>query len=229
MSSQSGKKDGIPPVLLAIRETLYTTSALGPFVSRIRNDLKPEFPWSNFVEANKAIKKDDKATAISLLKQIAAAEGLGTRIYLQAWHSLRGLGELPPEPLRGQIQGFVIENHMEQGLDLLAAYADHTARYSNYSGAGLVWDARDPEIDHLIDYLLYVGQEIMKWIGINQNENLPIPPKGSIRLFMMGYGGSCSGEGPYAQLAEDQTAGHAIQGGYDLMMGLIKKTQSSFK
>ncbi|HSB03168.1 MAG TPA: hypothetical protein VLE49_21130 [Anaerolineales bacterium] len=229
MASLSGKKNGTPPVLLAIRETLYTTSALGPFVSRIKNDLKPEFPWSNFVEANKALKKNDKATAIGLLKQIAAAEGLGTRIYLQAWHSLRGLGELPPEPLRGQIQGFIIENHMEQGLDLLAAYADHTARYSNYSGAGLVWDTRDPEIDHLIDDMLSVGQELMKWIGVNQNENLPIPPKGSIRLFMMSYDGSYSGEGPYAQFFQGQTAGYAIQVGHNLMMGLIKKAQSNFK
>ncbi len=234
MASSSGKKnkaqqpksqDGTPFVLSAIRETLYTTASLGPFVNRIKADLKPAFPWSNFVEANKALKKNDKATAISLLKQITAAAGLGTRIYLQAWHSLRSLGELPPDPLRGQIQGFIIENHMEQGLDLLAAYADHTARYSNSSGAGLIWDTRDPEISHLIDNLLQVGQSIMDTIGLDQRETLPIPAKGNVRLFVAGFGGSCFSEGPAAQLAQGQMTEYAIRAGYDLIRCLLEKAK----
>ncbi len=234
MASPSGKKKktqqpksqaGTPFVLSAIRETLYTTSSLEPFVSRIKGGPKSEFPWSSFIEANKALKKNDKAAAISLLKQIAATEGLGTRIYLQAWHSLRSLGELPPDPLRGQIQGFIIENHMEKGLDLLAAYADHTARYSNYSGAGLIWDTRDPEIDHLIDNLLQVGQSIMDTIGLDQGQTLPIPAKGNIRLFVMGFGGSCFGEGPAAQLVQDQLAEYAIRAGYDLIRCLLEKAK----
>ncbi len=237
MASPSGKKNKVqqpksqvdtPFVLSAIRETLYTTPSLEPFVNRIKGGPKSEFPWSNFVEANKALKKNDKATAIGLLKQITAAEGLGTRLYLQAWHSLRSLGELPPDPLRGQIQGFIIENHMEQGLDLLAAYADHTARYSNSSGAGLVWDTRDPEIDHLIDNLLRVGQSIMETIGLNQGETLPIPAKGNIRLFVMGFGGSCFGEGPAAQLLQDQMTEYAIHAGYDLIRCLLEKAKRQF-
>ncbi len=234
MASPSGKKNkaqrtklqvDTPFVLSAIRETLYTTSSLEPFVTRIKGGPKSEFPWSNFVEANKALKKNDKATAINLLKQITAAEGLGTRIYLQAWHSLRSLGELPPDPLRGQIQGFIIENHMEQGLDLLAAYADHTARYSNSSGAGLIWDTRDPEIDHLIDNLLQAGQSIMETMGLDQRETLPIPAKGNIRLFVMGFGGSCFDEGPAAQLVQDQMAEYAIHAGYDLIRCLLEKAK----
>lgn len=227
---QSPKHQGdIPPVLLAMRETLYSTSSLEPLVNRLKSDSKPAFPWSNFVEADRAIKKKDNAKAINLLKQIVAADGLETRLYLQAWHSLRGLGEFPPEAIGGQIQGFIIENHLEQGLDIVAAFADHTARYWNYSGAGVVWDARDPEIDKLIDTLLSVGQEVMKRIRIGQREILPVPLKGNIRLFLVGYGGSCFGEGPYDNLTEDKMARYAIHAGIALMNGLTKKAENKRK
>lgn len=237
MASPSGKKDkaqppksqdGIPSVILEIRETLYSASSLGSFANRIKGDTKPAFPWSNFIKANQALKKRDKAKAIDLLKQIVAADGLGTRLYLQAWHSLRSLGELPPEPVRGQIQGFIMENHMAQGLDLLAAYADHTARYWTYTGAGLVWDTRDPEIDLLIDKLLTAGQEVMEQAEIEQNEDLPVPPKGNIRLFMMSYDGFCFGEGPYMQFIQNPIAGYAISAGNNLIGGLLEKAKKHF-
>lgn len=228
-TGQLQPQDGIPPVLLDMRETLYSTASLEPFVERLKDNPKLVFPWSNFVEAHQTLKKNDKANAISLLKQVAAADGLETRLYLQAWHSLRGLGEMPHESVGRQIQGVIIENHMDLGLDILAAFSDHTARYWNHSGAGIIWDTRDPEIDLLIDHLLMVGQEIMKWIGIAEKGSLAVPAKGNIRLFMTGYGGSCFGEGPYDQLAQDQTAGYAIQAGYNLMMGLMKKAESNRK
>ncbi len=238
MFSLFGKKDkaqapkpqgGISPVLLDMRETLYSTASLEPLVKRLKDSPKPEFPWSNFVEADRALKKNDTARAVSLLKQIASAGGLETRLYLQAWHSLRSLGEIPPEPVRGQIQGFIIENHMDLGLDILAGFSDHSARYWNYSGTGIVWDARDPEIDKSIDNLLFVGQEVMKMIGIGEKGTPPVPAQGSIRLFMTGYGGACFGEGPYDQLAQDKMAGYAIRAGYDLMMGLVKIAEKNRK
>lgn len=228
-AQQPKSRDDISSILLDVRETLYSTASLEPFVKRIKGGPKAEFPWSNFVEANKALKKNDKATAIGLLKQVAATEGLATRLYLQAWHSLRSLGELPPEPLRVQIQSFIIEKHMDQGLDIIAAYADHTARYWSYTGAGIALDARDPEIDPLIDNLLSIGQEIMKTIGLDQTDNLPVPAQGNTRLFMTGFGGSCLGEGPSIHLIRDLMAGYAISAGNNLMMGILEKAKKSFK
>ena len=236
MFSLFGKKDkkekpqnAIPPVLLAIRETLYSNASLEPVISRIKEDSKTIFPWSNFVEANQAMKKNDKAKAINLLKQVVDANGLDTRIYLQAWHTLVSLGELPPESTRGQIQGAVIENHMDHGLDIVAAYGDHSARYWNYSGTGIIWDARDPKIDEVIDILLNVGQEIMKRVGIGQRDILPIPPKGNIRIFLMAYDGSCFGEDLYERLSQDDMGKYAIKMAYGLMMELIEKQKQSQK
>ena len=130
--------EGFPPVILAMRETLYSNASLEPIIGRIKDESKTIFPWSTFVEAIQALKNNDNARAVALLKQVTETKGLDTRIYLQAWHSLIGLGELPPESVRGLIQGVVVEYHMDQGLDIVAAYADHTARYWNYSGTGIV-------------------------------------------------------------------------------------------
>jgi len=220
---------GIPPVLLSLRETLYTNSSLEPMLSRIKEDSKTIFPWSNFVLANEALKKNDHAKALGLLKQIVAADRLDTRIYLQAWHTLVSLGELPPESLRGKIQGAVIENHMEQGLDIVAAYADHTARYWNFTGAGIVWETRDPEIDKLIDNLFLVGQEILKRIGLGQRDILPIPQKENIRIFLMAYDGTCFGEGHYDNMYKDEMGKYAIDTAYGLMMGLMDKQKKNQK
>ena len=110
MFSLFGKRDktqkkaqaGVPPVNLQLRETLYSNASLEPMLNRVKEDAKTIFPWSNFFEANQAMKDNDNARAVALLKQIADAEGLNTRIYLQAWHTLMSLGEQPPESLRGR-------------------------------------------------------------------------------------------------------------------------------
>ena len=237
MFSLFGKKDkskasqpggGIQPVILQMRETLYSNASLEPMLNRIKEDAKTNFPWSNFVEADQASKKNDAARAITLLKQIVDTGELNTRIYLQAWHTLMSLGKQPPESLRGVIQGVVVEYNMpDKGLDIVAAYADHTARYWNYSGAGIVWEIRDPEIDKLIDDLLKVGQEIMNRIGAEPRENLPIPTPGKLRIFLMAYNGSSFGEGLYDQLIKDQMGNYAINASYNLMMGLMKMQEKN--
>lgn len=236
MFSMFGKKDkkpqeplhqgGIPPVLLAMRETLYTRASLDPLLARLQADAKSVFPWSNFVAANQALKEGDNAKAISQLKQIVETQGLNTRIYLQAWHTLVSLGELPVETLRGYTQGVAIENHMDQGLDIVAAYADYTARYWNYTGTGIVWETRDPDIDKLIFNLLSVGFEVTKRIGLGVRDTPPVPQKGYVRIYIMAYDGSTLGEGPYDQLSKDQMGGAAIGAAFNLMTGLMKKQEN---
>ena len=235
-SSLFGKKDkketekpqgGIPPVLLQLRETLYTRASLDPYLARVQEDAKSAFPWSNFVAANQAIKDGNNAQAISQLRQIVDTQGVETRIRLQAWHILSSLGEQPVESLRGYTQGVVIENHMDNGLDIVAAYSDNSARYWNYSGSGVIWDARAPEIDKLVFEVLKVGFEISKRIGIGLRDAPSVPEKGFLRIFIMAYDGSTVGEGRFDQLSKDPMGNAAITAGLNLMNGLIKKQKES--
>jgi hypothetical protein len=214
---------GIPPVLLDLRKTLYTNTSLDPMLARIQEDSKSVFPWRNFVAANEALKEGNTDGAISQLKEIVGAEGLETRIRLQAWHTLVALGEMPVETLRGYTQGVVIENHTAKGLDIVAAYSDYSARYWNHAGGGVIWDARDPDIDQLMVNLLSVGFEITKRIGVGLRDTLPVPPQGNIRVFIMAYDGSTVGEQPYEQLSKDPMGRVAIDAGSKLMKGLMKK------
>jgi len=232
MFSLFGKKDkkkteppvtGTHPMLYELRETLYTRASLDPFLARLKEDSKTVFPWSNFFAANEAIKKGDSAGAIALLKQIVEKPELNTRIYLQAWHTLRSLGEWPPESQRGYLQGAVVENHMDHGLDIVAAYRDYTARYWNYSGTGVVWETRDREIDQLVVDMLAVGDAIMKQIGIGQHEPPSVPEKGYLRIYLMAYDGSCFGHGLYDQLSQDKMGNAAIGTAVNLMQGLMNK------
>jgi hypothetical protein len=90
MFSLFGKKEksqkqpvqaSIPPVILQLRETLYSNASLEPMLSRVKDGAKTIFPWSNFFEADQALKKNNTTEAIKLLRQIVDTDELNTRIY----------------------------------------------------------------------------------------------------------------------------------------------------
>jgi hypothetical protein len=220
---------GIPPVLLDLRKTLYTNASLDPFLARLTDEAKSVFPWRNFIAANEALKADNKEKAIAELKEIVAVEGLETRIRLQTWHTLVSLGEMPVDTLRGYTQGVVMENHNAQGLEIVAAYSDYSARYWNNMGGGVIWDTRDPEIDKLIFNLLSVGFDISKRIGVGLRDALPVPELGNLRIFIMAYDGSTVGEQTYAYLSKDPMGRMAIDAGTKLIKALTKKQKNKIE
>ncbi len=54
---------------------------------------------------------------------------------------------------------------MPQGFDLVAAYVDHSARYWNFSGAGVVWEHPDSSLDAIIDQLFEASKQVVALIG----------------------------------------------------------------
>ncbi len=215
------------PMLMELRETLYTRASLEPFIAHLQEESRSAFPWSNFVAADQAMKAGDNAQAIAQLKEIVGTQGgLETRIRLQAWHTLVSLGELPVQTLRGYTQGVIVENHTEKGLDITAAFVDNTARYWDHTGAGVVWLARDPAIDKLIFNLLSIGFEITKRIGVGLRDTPPVPEKGNIRIYVMAYDGSTVGEGRFDQFSKDPMGNAAITAGNNLMKALMAKRGS---
>jgi hypothetical protein len=96
---------------------------------------------------------------------------------MQAWHCLRDLGQFPPEAQAREIQGLVVEVALERGLDIVAVYADGSTRYFNYSGAAIVWDVQDAEIDRMVTELLTVGQGL---VDVSEPWDGPHPPAPAI-------------------------------------------------
>jgi hypothetical protein len=67
---------------------------------------------------------------------------LEPRHYLQAYSQLRQLGFDTPSERAKDVLGVVVEVGTDDGLDLVAAYADHHARYFNYRSAAVIWKRR---------------------------------------------------------------------------------------
>jgi hypothetical protein len=183
------------------------------------------FPWSAFVSAREGLAASDVPKAIECWRQVLSAPDLESRHYLQAWHFLQEHGQQPSPDISKTLLGVVVEVGMPQGLDLLAAYADHSARYYNYSGAGVVWEHPDNSLDRLIDSLLSVSTRVVARIGPWNKERPPASPAGQARLSFLTPSGLHFGQGPMSALAADPLAGSVLQAATALMQTLIAKTE----
>jgi hypothetical protein len=89
------------------------------------------------------------------------------------------------------------------GLDLLAAYADGTARYYNYSGASVVWERPDTSLDAEVNAFLEVGRLGATMVGVWEGPRPPAPPPNQARISMLTPGGLRFGQGSLAGLTAE--------------------------
>lgn len=183
-------------------------------------------PWGAFVAARLHLQAGNQSDAIGWWRHVLEQPGLETRHYLQAWHFLRQHGQQPPPEVAKEVLGLVVEVAMPKGLDLLAAYSDHSARYYNYSGAGVVWEHPDTSLDAQIDGLLAAAAQVVVMIGPWEDVR-PGPPMGDqARLSFLTPGGLHFGQGPMGALSRDPLGGRVIRLATELMGDLIAKTKS---
>jgi hypothetical protein len=114
------------------------------------------------------------------------------RLRLWAWHNLRALGKYPAPDLARQVLGVVIEVPFEDRADVLAAYADGSARYINHQGGMIVWDRLDEVITPLVIQVIREAQPM----GEQQEERSedPVLPD-QVRLTVLTPGGMYIWEG----------------------------------
>lgn len=210
----------MPP--LTLRDMLFADESLAEVALHGEGPSAGE-PWSHFAAAQGAMSKGDSAVASDELRKVLAMAGLEARVYLQAWHCLRALGVSPPEETARKVQGTVVEVALDGGLDLVAAYADGSARYFNHAGGGIIWDRPDAEIGQAIDALLAVGQSIVERIGLWEGARPLPPPTGSARINLLTFGGLYFGQGAFDVLAKDPMGGPAIGAAFALMQALIAR------
>jgi hypothetical protein len=161
-----------------------------------------------------------RAEAMGTLRGIVESSGLESRHYLQAWHALRELGVAPEVALAKQVLGAVIEVPVETGLDVLAAYADGTARYLNHSGAAVIWehpnDSLDAEVSALLEAARAIAVRIGPWDGPR-----PVLPRGQTRLSILTPSGLHFGQASFETLSRDPLSGRAISAALALMQRLV--------
>jgi hypothetical protein len=117
--------------------------------------------------------------------------------------------------------GTVVEVGMAEGLDVVAAYEDGTARYINYSGKLIVWETSTSPSDMLIRELMDASQKVVDVIGPWDRERLGPPKTGNVRMTFLVSDGLYFGEGPFDDLARDPMGGPVISSAAELMNFLI--------
>lgn len=182
-----------------------------------------EGPFADFVLARQLLRAGDPSAAADLWRLIANTPGIESRHRAQAWTFLRASGQLPPTESAKSILGVVVEVAMREGLDLLAAYPDLTARYMNYSGAGVVWEHPDNSLNQSITLVMREAAALVQRIG-PWTEPRPGPPRpGNVRLNMITPSGLHFGEGSMQAIASDPIGGRLFHAATQLMQALIAK------
>ncbi|MBF9222548.1 hypothetical protein [Hymenobacter ruricola] len=214
------KKPAAAPASPAIREVLFGDV---PVLEWPRPDAphRLEPPWAPFAAAQDAYQSGDTAAAIAALQQVLDTPGQESRQYLQAWQFLRMLGVEPPLAEGRRVLGVVVEVTLPEGLDLVVAYADLSARYFNHSGAGVVWETGTDLAGSPIQHLLAAGQEMANVIGPWLEARRAAPPVGHVRINALTPSGLYFGEAPFNTLAQDPLGGPVVSRGQALMQALI--------
>jgi hypothetical protein len=213
-------KDTSKPVSLQMRDTLFGDAPDWPPATASPQATVLE-PWSSFIRSRNLLESNDKEAAIRTLRQIAELPGLESRQYLQAWHFLGALGVAPPPDKAKQVLGVVVEVGMPRGLDVLAGYADHHARYWNFSGAGVVWERPIDTLDSLIDDLLNKGSSVVRGIGPWDKPRPDEPPNGTVRLNFLTPSGLHFGQGPMNAISKDPMGGPVLSSAFQLMKAMM--------
>lgn len=190
------------------------------------NGLNDTEPWASFERARACLaggpERNDVGGAIDALSSVADNESLESRQILEAWCCLRAIGVSPPPRDARRVYGVVLEVPVDGGLDLLAAYADHSARYINHAGNVIIWDTRGDDMDESIDDLLRacrpMAESVGPWVG-----KRPDPPQHErVRLNVLTPSGLRVREGTFAELSEDTLADPAITAGVTLLQLLTQ-------
>lgn len=224
-SSSLNSEQPVSSISTDIREVLFGDVPLEK-IAAYAQGLPEDNPWACFAIAARYSADGDLAAVDLALHKVLQMRSLEVRLYLQAWDCLRGMGKFPSAEEAREIQGVVIEVALERGLDIVATYADGSARYINYSGAAIVWDIHDADIDRMVDELLAVGQSIVDVTEVWDGLRPPAPPTGIVRISLLTFGGLHLVQGSFPAVSQDGLGGLALRSAFDLMQALIVKVQA---
>lgn len=206
-----------------IRDVLYGDLPLSQWPSETTpSDAEP---WLSFAKARDHLTSGRTLEAVCLFQHVLAMPRLESRHYIQAWQFLREAGHRPKETLAKKVLGVIVEVALLDGLDIVAAYADGTARYFNHSGTAVVWDCPDNSLHKPIESLLGASEVVVEQIGPWEGSRPNPPLPGQVCIAMLTPSGLHFGLGQFEDLAGDQLGGPIISTATHLMQRLIARTE----
>jgi hypothetical protein len=157
---------------------------------------------------------------VAALRALAANEREESRYRVLAFNRLRAEGAEVP---KGVLLGTIVENAMDAGLDVLAAYADRRVRYLNHAGPPAIFEGTPDDVAVKAAELTMRSQTIVDKIGPWDDARLPPPVPGHMRLTFVVSDGLYFGEAPFEALAQDHHA-RAIVGCAIELLHLVVET-----
>lgn len=148
-------------------------------------------------------KQADKAALV----KVASNESNEGRIRAFAYNRLRSIGAAVPSK---KLLGVIVEVPLEDGLDVLAAFSEGGVRYLNQSGKIAVFEGEGTRVAELAKGLISAAQPIVDKIGPWDQQRLPPPKLGNVRITFLVSDGLYFGEGPFEILRRDQLAGPVL-------------------
>ncbi|WP_157488096.1 hypothetical protein [Dyadobacter crusticola] len=165
---------------------------------------------------------DPAATPAELYELIDLASN-ETRIKLLAYQRLQQANQ---PILKQELLGVIIEVGLQDGLDVLAAYQDGTARYLHHSGKVIMWESANEQSQVLIDTLFEESEKVVRQIGVWPRGRLNPPKKGNARISFLVSNGLYFGEADCDVLFSDELAGPALLAATALLNYLTSKVQA---
>jgi len=221
LDSVFGKKSALPN---SIRETLFGDMPLAQWP--LDGSLSAIVPWNMFLLARSHLASGRQDAACECWQQVIEHPGLEPRQYAQAWTFLRQNGKTPAPDVAKQVLGVVVEVALRDGLDVVAAYPDHSARYYHNSGAGVVWEHPDSSLDRQIEEVVEAAKVAVARIGPWTQARPSPPPRGQARLSFLTPSGLHFGQGKMGALERDQIGGPVLHTATVLMQALAAKTRA---
>lgn len=152
------------------------------------------------------------------VKSLAADATQESRIRLLACHRLQQAGQVIDHK---ELLGVVVEVALPEGLDVLAAYADGTARFLHHTGRVIIWEnGTDTSSRQFIDQLFAASTKVVAQIGPWDQPRRPAPATGIARISFLATDGLYFGEAPIDHLFSDPLAAPALLAATSLMQFL---------
>lgn len=197
-----------------IRRMLFASQSLEQQAAQMHLDGQPG-ALQDIATAAKLTSQGKKSEAIASLQNALKHPDNETRVVLWTWTGLRELGVQPDAKLAGEVLGAVIEMPSGGAYDTLAAYADGTARYLNFSGRAIFWDQPDDKVKALCKGL--IDSTIPASSAARPRTALSLP-KGSAQVTLLTRSGN------YVIVDPPESV---VGAGAALMMELMNRAQQS--
>ena len=203
-------------------ELLFGDQTLDDLLTSVDKQAVLDGAWMLLSKAADRMRQGEVGGAAEILLQVACNPKMETRILLWTWTALRRLGIHPKSYEADEIKGVVIQVPMKNGVDVLAAYADGTARYVNFSGKTIIWEITDATITTAIHKLLQSCKDLR---GVPVAGSRTNPARDLVRVTLLTFNGNRFVEASMQSL--DLSPIEQVLGvGAELMANVIKRSES---